>query len=429
MKTLNIWITLVAISLFVLGSTVFINCSASEEGCSSDDQCPLEQRCINNECTDTAAFDNIEKAAASIAGAQNVACPPDKDTDGSGCATSGPLNPGPTPPGYDNGAIDDDDNDDNDDVDDDDVDDDDVDDDDVDDDDDLKCTSDVDCMDGATPKCDAPTTSVCVCKDEQCVEGCLLDEDCPVTEPICNTTDKVCCNDPVVCPQVCATSADCIAYAGYTYCDTLQNPAICVELENCIKSCPAGMTLIWAGECDKAFCMDTYEASNDGNQVAQSVEGVAPWNEVAWDDAQAACEAAGKSLCTEEQWITACDGRFGLGKEREFSYGDDFTPGQCNDSNTEQPPAPVNCGAKPNCKTPENEFGGEVVYDLNGNVAEWVNFNRSKNPPYAIIGGRYSSACPDPSKQCELKCNNIFPLTDGNVERIGIGFRCCAEAQ
>ena len=58
----------------------------------------------------------------------------------------------------------------------------------------------------------------------------------------------------------------------------------------------------------EGFCIDRYEASVGGGGRAASVPGVLPWVRVNRDAASAACQLAGKRLCTAVEWQAACQG-------------------------------------------------------------------------------------------------------------------------
>ena len=105
-----------------------------------------------------------------------------------------------------------------------------------------------------------------------------------------------------------------------------------------------------------SFCMDQYEYPNQ--------RGLLPLANVTWEEARGYCEAQDKRLCWEAEWEWACRGL----DKRLYSYGSERQEGACHadvahdDTSIKMVPS----GHFSHCKSPEG------IYDLNGNVSEWV---------------------------------------------------------
>ncbi|MBN2492979.1 MAG: SUMF1/EgtB/PvdO family nonheme iron enzyme [Deltaproteobacteria bacterium] len=199
--------------------------------------------------------------------------------------------------------------------------------------------------------------------------------------------------------------------------------------------CPEGMVSI-----KDLFCIDIYEASRpDADEMssgsdssyATSRYGVVPWRVADNNaEAQAACTASGKDLCTEQEWFTACQGPV----PHDYAYGDDYDPAICNGIDKfcscegESPCASHNpcpyagcfwdcrpqtpfhlegTGTNPGCT---NAFG---VFDMNGNVWEHVRGGSGSR----VRGGAFN--CGD---SVELHRCDYIP---GNWTPSALGFRCC----
>lgn len=110
------------------------------------------------------------------------------------------------------------------------------------------------------------------------------------------------------------------------------------------ESCPSGMVSVGG-----TFCIDKYEASTEeidkktgktlkkhspykpvtGIDVkAVSVKGRVPQGYISRDEAEEACENAGKRLCSNDEWVAACKGK----NPTKYPYGDDHEDGYCNDA-------------------------------------------------------------------------------------------------
>ena len=93
---------------------------------------------------------------------------------------------------------------------------------------------------------------------------------------------------------------------------------------------------------------------------------------VAWQDVAAYAAWAGADLPTEAEWERAARG--GL-EDREFAWGDEFTPGGQAMANTwqgafpQQPPKGTAFRTSPVGAYPPNGYG---VFDMIGNTWEWT---------------------------------------------------------
>lgn len=164
--------------------------------------------------------------------------------------------------------------------------------------------------------------------------------------------------------------------------------------------CAAGATLVGSD-----LCVDVYEAfvrerlpdgglaewspfHNPGSRpmVAVSAAGAIPQGYINADQAQAACEGAGRRLCSSSEWLRTCRGP----GNNTYPYGNARQPDTCNDARARHPavelfpndpnpfariqdacinqlPASLEpAGARAGCATPEG------VMDLMGNLHEWV---------------------------------------------------------
>jgi len=223
--------------------------------------------------------------------------------------------------------------------------------------------------------------------------------------------------------------------------------------------CPADMVHIPGNPgmgLDQGYCFDRHEASRadatadsmgSDTSVAVSTAGALPWYENPFSDAklalfQAACGAAGKRLCQEEEWFYGCTGS----DESTYVWGDDWDDEVCNCVDTwcdefceEHDIDPcvttTNCGytlsyAYPDYPVPfhpvptgsmeqcVNEFG---AYDVNGNVWEIVLSDDSpKGWAYEIRGGAFNCGSPSVRLECTFSAG---------WKGLYAGFRCCKDLQ
>jgi formylglycine-generating enzyme required for sulfatase activity len=176
------------------------------------------------------------------------------------------------------------------------------------------------------------------------------------------------------------------------------------------------------------FCMDRYEWPNQ--------RGALPPTLVSWHGAVAACKSVGKRLCTAHEFNFACEGE----EMRPYPYGFERDARKCNidrpyvrrtekllewDACMKSPVCKaefekldqrVPAGSMPECVSP---FG---VYDITGNVNEWVE-RPGEKPPHrsGLKGGWWGPV------RCRCRpMTTIHPEHDYGYEQ---GFRCCKDAE
>lgn len=153
--------------------------------------------------------------------------------------------------------------------------------------------------------------------------------------------------------------------------------------------CPVAMARVETDVVD--VCVDLYEAPGFG---------VVP-RTTTFGEAEAACEARGARLCTEQEWEVACRGPEGL----LFPYGDEFDPRPCDVGAR----GPVGNGTRNACRS------GFGTYDMSGNAAEWV------------AGGWLKGGAFD-SDGFGTRCGARARPEDQAAPTL-TGYRCCAEPE
>ena len=144
-----------------------------------------------------------------------------------------------------------------------------------------------------------------------------------------------------------------------------------------------------------SFCMDRFEYPN--------VVGEMPWVLTSWHQAVKLCEDQGKRLCTEDEFNFACEGPEIL----PYSYGFVRDATKCNiDKDYVRPdhsktlPTYHECLKTPWCAEElkrldqRHKIGEKLscvswagVFDINGNVNEWVNLPGKKPPNRSGLKG------------------------------------------
>ena len=176
----------------------------------------------------------------------------------------------------------------------------------------------------------------------------------------------------------------------------------------------------------KRFCIDRYEYPN---QV-----GAYPVVMASWVEAERACLAEGKRLCTEDEWTFACEGEARL----PYPYGFERNSDACNIDRRYRDPdfsafshdrqvsdevarldQRVASGSMPKCVSP---FG---VHDMTGNVDEWV----TNEAPKADAGEDVSSLKGGYWGPIRARCRPVTSSHNRWFRFYQVGFRCCSKAQ
>lgn len=195
----------------------------------------------------------------------------------------------------------------------------------------------------------------------------------------------------------------------------------------CPDACPFGTVLVRGADNIQPFCMDRYEASRPDasaldagvdNTRAVSRPGVIPWTNVSLTDARDACRGPGgrtyasKRLCTLREIQFSCGGI----NQARYPYGLMYNGTICNGSGAgvgaPAPTGPTEEEGDTDFAACTAERGDAVLYDLSGNVAEFVLDNNQGK----VFGGSYDSG------ENELTCQSAV---DGQTPQPTIGFRCC----
>ena len=201
------------------------------------------------------------------------------------------------------------------------------------------------------------------------------------------------------------------------------------------------------------FCIDRYEAmvvEDDGNGgllpvspyvhpspnavlMAVSMQGAIPQGHISQIQAADACLMAGKRLCTDSEWLRACQGA----TPTTYPYGNTLEPGRCNDDRichpvpqyfesvdnwiwselahpciSQLPEGLAATGSHTDCATTENAF------DMMGNLHEWTS-----DPAGTFRGGFYVDTVVNGPG-----CLYATTAHDISHHDYSTGFRCCTES-
>lgn len=169
---------------------------------------------------------------------------------------------------------------------------------------------------------------------------------------------------------------------------------------------------------------------------AVSRAGMVPQGYVSQIAARRACERAGKRLCSESEWVTACKGEGGT----KFPYGEQFDANACNVYRHVHPAGALHGSASYGHRDPRlnlvdepgvgpllrltgatarcvSHWHGDRIFDMVGNVDEWV------DDPYGLfLGGFYARST---REGCESRVSAHPPI----YYDYSTGVRCCRAAE
>ena len=175
------------------------------------------------------------------------------------------------------------------------------------------------------------------------------------------------------------------------------------------------------------FCVDRYEWPNKKGELPRFL--------VSWHDAVNSCKSVGKRLCTVAEFNFACEGEAML----PYTYGYERDASKCAidkryvrrkrnlkryDNCMKDPRCTAEiarldkrepAGSRPECVSP---FG---VFDLNGNINEWVRRPGKKSPNRSGLKSGWWGPV-------RGRCRPTVGFHKEGDYGYEVGFRCCKEA-
>jgi len=201
--------------------------------------------------------------------------------------------------------------------------------------------------------------------------------------------------------------------------DAPNHITICHHFKEGVSTCQAPRVAL-------DYCIDEFEYPNR--------RGEKPPVMVSFYDAEARCAEQGKRVCRESEWVAACEGP----EESPFPTGWRREPQKCNFDNKWVSPIldrvyakepeiqraellrldrSVPSGARPDCQS------GYGVFDLTGNVDEWVRADQTRDNRRsrfaALKGGAWGHV--------RNACRPVTTSHPPDFKYYFIGFRCCGD--
>lgn len=177
-----------------------------------------------------------------------------------------------------------------------------------------------------------------------------------------------------------------------------------------------------------------WQLAEDVVPIAVSRPGEIPQGYLTGLAARAACENAGKRLCSRDEWVHACRGA----ADQPFPYGETYQKGTCNIFRYTHPAAALHddpstghldprlnlvkdkqgpllrlTGETKSCAS---RWGNDAVYDMVGNLDEWID-----DEDGVFVGGFFSRSKRD-------GCASVVKNHPINYWDYSLGVRCCRAA-
>ncbi len=195
---------------------------------------------------------------------------------------------------------------------------------------------------------------------------------------------------------------------------------------------PAGSTTPVTMFAYEASRIDAVTTNLDATHRPCSLPGRKPWSNITKEEAAASCALIGSGwrLCSGTEWTDACNGS----ANTVFPYGATYVPTKCNgyDDRPDSGATPIPTGTASGCVSSLVPDAGVALYDMSGNVKEWVT-TTDGGITYQIRGGAYNTpsftvTMPDAGPVTSapgLQCDSLSPAPTTPVRLPSIGFRCC----
>jgi hypothetical protein len=182
--------------------------------------------------------------------------------------------------------------------------------------------------------------------------------------------------------------------------------------------------------------LSSFQRTQPTEPMAVSRLGQVPQGYLSYYSAQRACQKAGKRLCTETEWETACRGE----SSTPFPYGSTYRAGVCNVGQPFHPAALLHglsssghldprlnllvvagdapvlrvTGASQGCAS---RWGSDAIYDMVGNLDEWVDDDGG-----VFRGGFYA-------RRTKNGCGSEVRNHSATYFDYSTGARCCYDAR